>query len=81
MASDSKMTFDKFVTLISHLFNITDFKFTVSVKLKGSDTWISVDQASINVLGPDDNDTKDEEDGVIENAKQRSDRQRFEKGV
>ena len=39
MASDSKMTFDKFVTLISHLFNITDFKFTVSVKLKGSDTW------------------------------------------
>ena len=78
-ATDSKMTFDKFTTLVSHLFNISKFKFSISIKLKGSDTWITVDQESVNMLSPEDE--SDKQEGGIENVKQRSDRERFEKGV
>ena len=78
-ATDSKMTFDKFTTLVSHLFNISEFKFSISIKLKGSDTWITVDQESVNMLSPEDE--SDKQEGGIENVKQRSDRERFEKGV
>lgn len=82
MATDSKVTFDKFHTLVSHLFNITHFKFSIAVKVKGSDDWIEVSQESINLLGPVEDDLTfvEDDEGVIENVKQQHDRNRFEQG-
>lgn len=80
MATDSKVTFDKFHTLVSHLFNITHFKFSIAVKVKGSDDWIEVSQESINLLGPveDDLTLVDEE---IEDVKQSDDRNSSKQGI
>lgn len=52
MATAPKMTFDSFTKLISHLFNVSEFKFSVSVKPKNSDEWITVEQTVFNTTGP-----------------------------
>ena len=52
MATAPKMTFDGFTKLISHLFNVSEFKFTVSIKPKNSDEWITIEQQVINTTGP-----------------------------
>lgn len=63
MATSPKMTFDGFTKLISHLFNVTEFKFSVSIKPKNSDEWITVEQTVFNTTGPiTDLENLDDED-------------------
>nr|DAF06467.1 MAG TPA: hypothetical protein [Caudoviricetes sp.] len=63
MATSPKMTFDGFTKLISHLFNVSEFKFSVSIKPKNSEEWITVEQQVFNTTGPiTDLETLDEEE-------------------
>lgn len=51
-ATDSSMTFNVFVKTISHLLEITDFRFTVAVCTKRNSEWIEVTQHVVNTAGP-----------------------------
>ena len=51
-ATDSSMTFNVFVKTISHLLEITDFRFTVAVRTKRNSEWIEVTQHVVNTAGP-----------------------------
>ena len=63
MATSPKMTFDGFTKLVSHLFNVTEFKFTVSIKIKNSDDWLTIEQQVFNTTGPiSDLETLDKEE-------------------
>jgi hypothetical protein len=63
MATSPKMTFDGFTKLISHLFNVSEFKFSVSIKPKNSEEWITIEQQVFNTTGPiTDLETLDEEE-------------------
>lgn len=63
MATAPKMTFDSLIKLISHLFNVVEFKFKVSIKIKGTDKWIDIEQNVFNTTGPiTDINTLDQED-------------------
>ena len=63
LATSPNMTFDGFTKLISHLFNVSEFKFSVSIKPKNSEEWITIEQQVFNTTGPiTDLETLDEEE-------------------
>lgn len=52
MATAPKMTFDSLVKLVTHLLDITEFKFTISVKPRGSENWVTIEHLVTNQAGP-----------------------------
>lgn len=75
MATGDKLTFEKFTALISHLYDVNEFEFTIRVKPLNSDEWIEVRQEVYNHLGP----ILEEEDGdnLEQPAKHEHDRKRM----
>lgn len=78
-ATDSSMTFNVFVKTISHLLEITDFRFTVAVRTKRNSEWIEVTQHVVNTAGPLtdlSNLSEDELRELIRDAKAKNNKKR-----